>query len=207
MPIAAMLCGSYLFGGCGPNVQMIYEGSVRFEHCYRLDLDASIAPSHRRACWRDWLSRHTYGQSGDRLAHARQRLDELSRGNEATLPLLADAGVEKTQVSAPVPMPSNIHSAPPPKAPDVRSALPPAPSASTASKPVLPEVQCASDCQKQWDDCSPGCRDTGVPTAGNNGLRASAAESDAGTPDSKGQKEKCSSCTRAFKACMRRCFR
>ncbi len=93
---------------------MIYEGNVRFEHCYRLDLDPSIAPSHRRACWQDWLARHTYGQSSDRLTHAQQRQEALNRGDQATLPLLGDAGVQQRQVSAPMPMPSNIYSAPPP---------------------------------------------------------------------------------------------
>lgn len=29
---------------CGPSVQSIYEGNVRFEHCYRLDLDTSDIP-------------------------------------------------------------------------------------------------------------------------------------------------------------------
>src|SRR5687768_4415792 len=37
---------------CGPSVQSIHEGSVRFEHCYRLDLDLDIAPGHREACWK-----------------------------------------------------------------------------------------------------------------------------------------------------------
>src|SRR5512142_423020 len=151
-----------LLAGCGPNVQMIYEGNVRFEHCYRLDLDDSIAPSHRRACWQDWLSRHTYGQSGDRLAHARQRLQDLSRGNQATLSLLGDAGVEQTQVSAPVPMPTNIHSAPPPKAPEPKAAATPVSSASSAPKLPPPDADCLRACQVQWDACSPACAESGT---------------------------------------------
>lgn len=203
MPMVTGFLGACLDVGCGPNVQMIYEGNVRFEHCYRLDLDASIAPSHRRACWQDWLARHTYGQTGDRLAHARQRLDELSRGDQATLPLLEDAGVEQRQVTAPVPMPTNIHSAPPPKAPEAKPVLAPV-IASAPAKQMLPESECARGCQAAWEKCSPSCDDA---SAGSSAAHAGDLTGDAGLADPKSQKATCTVCTRTYRSCMRRCFR
>ena len=37
--LAALLFGLGLGAACGPSVQSIHEGNVRFEHCYRLDLE------------------------------------------------------------------------------------------------------------------------------------------------------------------------
>jgi hypothetical protein len=54
---ALILAGPCVSAGCGPSVQSIYEGDVRFEHCYRLDLELDVAPSHRQACWTSWLDR------------------------------------------------------------------------------------------------------------------------------------------------------
>jgi hypothetical protein len=186
---------------------MIYEGNVRFEHCYRLDLDVSIVPSHRHACWQDWMSRHTYGQSGDRLAHARRRLEELSRGNQATLPLLGDAGIEQKQVSAPVPMPTNIHSAPPPKVPELKPVATPAVSAIAPTKLLAPETDCAKACQGQWEECSPACIEISLANSSHDGVHPNETATDAGLPSPRAQKESCAVCTRTYKSCMRRCFR
>ena len=73
--------------GCGPSVQSIHEGTVRFEHCYRLDLDPAIAPTHRLACWRDWSQVHAYGQTRDRIEYARRRIRVLAAGERETLQL------------------------------------------------------------------------------------------------------------------------
>jgi hypothetical protein len=67
--------------GCGPSIQPIHEGGVRFEHCYRLDLDARIAPAHRHACWKQWLEVYSYGQSRDRLEYSQRRLRDLEAGD------------------------------------------------------------------------------------------------------------------------------
>jgi hypothetical protein len=192
------------FAGCGPSVQMIYEGNVRFEHCYRLDYDPAIAPSHRRACWQDWLARHTYGQTGDRLNYARKRLQLLSQGESPTLPLLVEASSTERPIGATaVPMPSNIHSAPPAKAPEPvapASALPD--SSAAPAKP--PEGPCESACLSHWSECSPGChRDTGrtepKPTAKD--------EADAGVGGNRIEEETCPACDKVYRACMRKCFR
>lgn len=107
----AIASGFFIFG-CGPNIQMIYEGNVRFEHCYRLDMDPTIAPPHRRACWQDWLARHAYAQSGDRVSHAKQRLNDLDKGDQATVVLHVDAGHDSSPAEA-LPLPTNIYDAPP----------------------------------------------------------------------------------------------
>jgi hypothetical protein len=183
---------------------MIYEGSVRFEHCYRLDLDETIAPSHRRACWQDWLSRHTYGQSGDRLSHARRRLDELNHGEQATLPILDDAGVQQRQVNAPLPMPTNIHNAPPPKSPQATTSAAPPP-ASVAPTPPPPDWECVENCRKQWQACAlqAQCREASA-NASQGGASSTAVTV---ASSSKNQKDACSMCSRTFKTCMVRCAR
>src|SRR4051812_7439067 len=81
-PVAS-LCALLITGACGPSVQSIYEGNVRFEHCYRLDLEVDTAPTHRRACWSEWLNLYTYGQPRDRIEYARRRLHSFTNGDTA----------------------------------------------------------------------------------------------------------------------------
>ncbi|MGC4067661.1 MAG: hypothetical protein QM784_24035 [Polyangiaceae bacterium] len=117
------LLGSIIVGalvswaGCGPSVQFIYEGNIRFEHCYRLDFDPNIAPSHRKACWEDWLQRFPRGQTRDRFEYARRRIDSLAGGERGTLNLnlveAADAGTDSNSAMQPAPAPTNAHSPPP----------------------------------------------------------------------------------------------
>lgn len=186
--------------GCGPSVQMIYEGNVHFEHCYRLDYDPSIAPSHRQACWKDWLARHTYGQTGDRLSYARRRLSELSQGAGSTLELSLN-GAGPDSVSGPMPLPSSMHNAPPPKSLPAAEASAPARPATSAARLAEPaEAPCMSACRAHWAQCSDGCPEQSrVPVAvpGDAGISAAAENS----------KNACQSCTKAFRSCMRKCFR
>src|SRR3954467_7416124 len=70
---AASLIALLITGACGPSVQSIYEGNVRFEHCYRLDLEVDTAPSHRRACWSEWLRMEPHGPPRERLGHGARR--------------------------------------------------------------------------------------------------------------------------------------
>src|SRR6187402_174202 len=81
---AALIVGLALGLSCGPSVQSIHEGNVRFEHCYRLDLETEAASGHRRACWTTWLERYTYGQSRDRLEYANRRVIAFKSGDAAT---------------------------------------------------------------------------------------------------------------------------
>lgn len=71
--VACLLCL-----GCGPSVQAVYEGDVRFEHCMALDSDPTVKPRYRRACWVEWIAFYTYGQTRDRVVHAQFRIRQLS---------------------------------------------------------------------------------------------------------------------------------
>lgn len=64
---------------CGANIQAVYEGDVRFEHCMALDLQPEMRTEVRRDCWREWTAHYTYGQTRDRIVHASQRLDALGQ--------------------------------------------------------------------------------------------------------------------------------
>ena len=181
-----VLLGSAFAVACGPSVQAIHEGDVRFEHCYRLDLD--IAPTHRQLCWKRWLTSYTYGQPRDRLEYARRRVRAFATG-DVTRPSL-----EQTSASAPVqppslgvvPAPTSLHSPPPPiasvVAPDAGAptpATPPKAEPNTAE----PQADCSDTCKENWESCAAACG----PDAG-----ASAG---------------CRRCERDYKACMKRCFR
>ncbi len=192
--------------GCGPNVQMIYEGNVRFEHCYRLDLDPTIAPTHRRACWQDWLARHTYAQSGDRLSHAQQRLLALDKGDQATLSLDIDAGPQGQPAADGVPMPSSIHAAPPPKAIEAVPAPSQAPSSATKTARAPPEAECSDGCRARWSECSSGCESQDKQTSSE--IASAKPPMGVSVPTSqKNIKDACNNCRKTFKACMHRCFK
>src|SRR4051812_534325 len=107
-------------GACGPSVQSIYEGNVRFEHCYRLDLEVDAAPTHREACWKEWLGMYTYGQPRDRIEYARRRLQAFGTGdvNRPTLAISAEdtKKSEARQFYLVVPSPTSVHAPPPPVA-------------------------------------------------------------------------------------------
>lgn len=121
---------------CGPSVQFIYEGNIRFEHCYRLDFDENIAPTHRKVCWEDWLARYTRGQTRDRLEYATRRIGAIVAGDRGTLTLHMDrpheSGVSGSN-RIPAPVPTSLHAPPP-----ARMVAPPAVSG-TASSPVRRE--------------------------------------------------------------------
>ena len=64
--------------GCGASYQAIYEGEVRFEHCYRLDAETGVPLPDRHSCWKEWSNHYTYGQTRDRLEYALRRQRELT---------------------------------------------------------------------------------------------------------------------------------
>lgn len=185
---ALLLLGSAFAVACGPSVQAIHEGDVRFEHCYRLDLDLDIAPTHRELCWKRWLTSYTYGQPRDRLEYARRRARAFATG-DVTRPSL-----EQNSASAPaqrqslgvVPAPTSLHAPPPPTAavvaPDAGSPAPAVPP-KAAPDPDAPHADCSDTCKDDWHSCAAACG----PDAG-----ASAG---------------CLRCERDYKACMKRCFR
>lgn len=179
-----------LLVACGPSMQSIYDGNVRFEHCYRLDLDTNISPTHRRACWAEWKRSYTYGQSGDRIDYATRRLGALASG-DASRPLLAlDAGSTASVAAAESPLPANLHVSPPPTVKPVSPASRDAGAEPRdAEPPRPPEAECTRACQADWAECGAPCRVTG--------------EGDAAKSPSKS----CKACDADYKKCMRRCLK
>ena len=68
-------------GGCGASLNAVYEGDVRFEHCMALDSMADVKPTIRRACWEEWSTYYTFGQTRDRVEYAAIRQRQLVRAS------------------------------------------------------------------------------------------------------------------------------
>jgi hypothetical protein len=102
--------------GCGPSVQLIHEGNLRFEHCYRLDLETQISPTHRLTCWSEWVQYYSKDQTRDRIDYAKRRLQALRSGERAAQTLRLDdmdAGSPEVRAADPAPSPTSAHSPPP----------------------------------------------------------------------------------------------
>ncbi len=167
-------------------MQSIYEGNVRFEHCYRLDLDREIAPSHREACWQEWFAAYTYGQTRDKIEYARRRLRYLAAGETSPPGLdlsrtdsLVPAGSELT------PTPLSVSAPPPTLAEPVPSDAPASPTeaASSEVRPQLPGGRCVDGCATAFATCTEPCR-------------GAAAEAPS----------RCVGCEGDYGRCVRRCF-
>ncbi len=179
--------GALVAAACGPSVGTIYEGNIRFEHCYRLDMDPKIAETHRAACWREWTDRYTYGQTRDRLEYARRRIAAIDAG-EAGHPSLH---VESTDGGTPqplsqAPMPTSLNAPPPPTLP---TAAPPGPTdagadAREGSPPEPPGADCAADCRDTWQSCRSDCE-----------------------PDAGPKQPRCKGCDADYRRCVQRCLR
>lgn len=187
----------------------MHEGSVRFEHCYRLDLDPEVVSSHREACWRGWLTSFTYGQPRDRIDYARTRLSELENGDPSP-PVLRTGGEhrpEQRQFYLVVPAPTSVHAPPPPVATvwreeDAGSAE----NTSDAAAPTTaapPAETCADSCRSDWDECTVNC---GPPSAAATDAGVTdAGLTDAGVRDASSLE--CEACKKAYAGCMRKCFK
>jgi hypothetical protein len=201
LPAAALLLGPALMASCGPSVQSIYEGDVRFEHCYRLDLELDVASTHRQACWITWLDRYTYGQSRDRLEYARRRVRGFASG-DADRPVLRigeNQQQDSRQFYLVVPSPTSVHAPPPPIATRVNVTPDPPPSSSstviTKSSPTISnsaEAAIPNDKPAPGEDCASACRN------------AFGSCNQACDPAAKGTA--CKSCDPDYKKCMARCF-
>lgn len=189
---AVILLSAFIAAGaCGPSVQSIYEGNVRFEHCYRLDLEVDTAPTHRRACWTEWLSRYTYGQPRDRIEYARRRVHSFANGDvdRPTLDIGDEKKAEARQFYLVVPAPTSVHAPPPPIATRWYGDAGTAPTAPTTEQVTAqvpaPEDKCSNACRETLADCQRACG--GV---------------DAGKPE-----PACKICDSDYKSCMKRCFK
>lgn len=186
-PAFAGVVAAALGGGssCGPSMQSIYEGDVRFEHCYRLDLEQDVATTHRQACWSTWLDRYTYGQSRDKLEYARRRVRAFTSG-DADRPELSVGEAQQTQRDARqfylvVPAPTSVHAPPPPIATRVNVAEPAPATPPSAAAKVAPGEHCAEECRGAFTSCNQACDPVAKSTA-------------------------CKSCDPDYKKCMQRCF-
>jgi hypothetical protein len=171
---------------CGPSVQSIYEGNVRFEHCYRLDLDLEIVPTHRRHCWEQWLESYRQGQPRDRVEYARRRLRLFATGDFERPALRLEPSAQPESRVAVVPEPTSVRAPPPALATGAAPASPitvnPSPSADPA-----PGSACSSECGRSRVQCR-GAVCVDATSLGGAGAKA------------------CDSCDSDYKACMRRCF-
>jgi len=179
-------------GACGASAQSIYEGNVRFEHCYRLDLEVDTAPTHRHACWSEWLNLYTYGQPRDRIEYARRRDHSFANGDigRPTLDIGDDKKAEARQFYLVVPAPTSVHAPPPPIATRWYGDTGSAPAA--ASTPTTEQVAVPAPAPE--DKCSGACRE-------NLSICQRPCPPNAAKPD-----PACKICDSDYKLCMKRCF-
>lgn len=93
----------------------MYEGEVRFEHCYKMDELPHIPLIQKRECWREWTHFYTYGQTRDRIEYAFKRQRMLSSeimNPEGHAAAAADAGSTLSPILA-GPAPTNAFESPP----------------------------------------------------------------------------------------------
>jgi hypothetical protein len=163
----------------------MHDSDLRFEHCYRLDMDARVAAAHREHCWRDWNQTYAHDEPLDRIEYARRRIAALESGDKAELTIHNQAPTsgrvfEEVGSADPVapmaaPAPTSAHEPPPKTAPI------PAPRSSSEAiaATTRPGDACAGQCERSFGDCGRLCE---------------AKQAD------------CATCREDYRSCMRRCF-
>jgi hypothetical protein len=185
---AVVLAGTVgLFAACGPSFQAVYEGDVRFEHCYALDENAASDMRLKADCWRDWMKNYTYGQTRDRVEYAAARHYALSiapnsPSDEALMEAAPGGGIRKNVITAP--MPTSVYAPPPNTIPvevDGGAKEPPKDVPKEPPKDAskrAPGFECGDACSGAWSTCKDGC--TG---------------------------KTCELCDATYRACMSDCFK
>jgi hypothetical protein len=172
---------------CGPSLETMHESNLRFEHCYRLDMDPKIALSHRELCWRDWTEIYASGQPMDRIEYARRRIVALDSGDARLVTIVTTSksqGRVFTEIGGPAadtpmaaPAPTSAHEPPPKTEPapkvDTPKPEPPPPGLSR------PGDACGNECTSTFSECNRLCE---------------AKQAD------------CVACREEYRKCMRRCF-
>jgi hypothetical protein len=156
-----LLLAAFGTTACGASYQRIYEGDVRFEHCYRLDADATVSPQARLACWSEWTLLHTVGQNHDRVLYARRREAALRSGDVTPVGpalLTGQPSSVSTQHHALVAPPS------PPSPPATMRALtssaktmPLAVASSPGSVALSSRQLCSQECGESFTGCVTRC--------------------------------------------------
>jgi hypothetical protein len=185
------LAGAFVASACGPSISSVYEGNIRFEHCYRLDMDPKIATSHRQACWEEWMHRYTYGQTRDRLEYARRRVKAIQSGDPERSELnLNESPDAATNAPPEAPVPTSVHRPPPPTVlpppppPEATDAGADADAAPEAGGPPPPGAQCVKDCGPPWGECHQKC-------SGDAGAKS----------------WQCKACDLDYRRCVQRCLK
>lgn len=157
---------------CGASYQRIYEGDVRFEHCYRLDADSNVSGQSRLACWSDWSRNHTAGQTLDRVAYAKRREESLRAGQSSLVgpslvtnipqPAVASQAFALKADSAPpsatAPASTSPASTSPATAPPAATTPPAGTGAVPASTAALTsKQQCSQECGQTFTTCVTRC--------------------------------------------------
>jgi hypothetical protein len=166
---------------CGPGLEVVHESNLRFEHCYRLDMDPRIAPGHREYCWRDWNQTYASDQPLDRIEYARRRIVALESGDSRLVTVrretfgggrvFEEVGAVSPNDRTAAPAPTSAHAPPPRTEP-----APPSPPPAAGPKPG---DACAVECNNTFSEC----------------MRPCAAV-----------KAACERCNEDYRACMKRCF-
>lgn len=196
-----LLSAAVALTACGPSFQAIYEGNVRFEHCYALEENPQAAMPDKAACWRDWSERYTYGQTRDRIHYATARYVALAEARDIPTDealMMAAPGETPRKSTIMAPAPTNAF-APPPKVLDPTDAAatgrplanasdvpsPTVDAGAAAGAAALAATPCTDQCAVALTSCSLG------------------PASDAG---SAAKKKRGDACLRSYRACMRGCF-
>jgi hypothetical protein len=199
---------------CGPSLTTIHEGTLRFEHCYRIDLEPDAKAPQQKACWSRWLAQYTYGQARDRIDYARRRviaLEEAS-GPAPELRLTGERRAEERQFYVVAPAPQDLHGPPPPLATAMPATLD-AGSATASSDGAKepPASPCAKSCGNAWSSCDASCAappDSAGPSGA--GANPAPARSKPATGLAAGGRAgiggHCEACAAAYGRCMRSCF-
>src|SRR5688572_28807652 len=208
-----------LLCACGPSLKTVHEGTVRFEHCNRLDHDQRVTKSECNECWKTWLAEYTYGQPRDRIDYARRRSVALANGDEGARPTLKvdEQSSEARQFYLVVPGPTSVRAPPPPVATVWKDGDAGALAKTSADGP--PAESCAEDCRSTWQTCSSGCANghggngrgngsnhvaAGGASAVNKGVggKGSGATPGASPSGTNG----CGKCRTDYSSCMKSCF-
>lgn len=145
--VPAAIFAVWASAGCGASLYAVYEGDVRFEHCMALDAQPTVKASIRRACWSEWVSFYTYGQTRDRVVHAQMRMRQL------------DGDVGPGEGS------QGIADPPPLSGPEPVTAMA-SPPATAPEVPLAAEGEhCATRCRAAQDDCESACSNAHCKTS------------------------------------------
>jgi hypothetical protein len=173
---AAVVVAMGAMAGCGASINAIYEGNVRFERCMALDSRPDVKPTLRSACWEEWMTFYTYGQTRDRVEHAAMRQAQLKGTSNFDE---GEWGLPPARIAVAVPEPTNVLAPPPMTFPTVDAGAPPEPVEPAPPEIALPPAaSCGAECEARWTDCKTDCKTPACERA----------------------------CSASYKRCMRRCF-